>query len=96
MDMEILRRKDVYNHEANERLTVALATRDLPRWYGRGCVKAGFAPGSVAYPYYLVPLAGHYGCQDVTVTGAPGSPRRSPASSKLLVCHRRRTWTMTG
>lgn len=72
--MEILRRKDVFNHEAGEFLEIADQVRQPARWHGRGCAPAGFAPGSVVYPYYLVPLAAHFGTQDVTCAVAECSP----------------------
>lgn len=71
--VEILRRKDVYNHEAGEHLQIAQENRAPARWYGSGCAQAGFTPGSEVYPYYLVPLAGHFGCQDITCPGGGGA-----------------------
>ena len=73
MAVEILRRKDVYTHEAGEHLQIAQENLEPVRWYGSGCARAGFTPGSEVYPYYLVPLAGHFGCQDITCPGEPGA-----------------------
>jgi hypothetical protein len=67
--MEILQRKDVYNHEAAELVRIGESTDRPGRWYGRGCAQAGFAPGSVVYAYYLEPLAGLCGSHDVTCAG---------------------------
>ncbi len=53
MDMEILRRKDVYDHEAARSPADAEEYGPPARWYGHGCAAAGFAPGSVVYAYYL-------------------------------------------
>lgn len=72
--MQILRRKDIYNQEAGELLAVAEQPGQPARWYGRGCGAAGFAPGSVIYPYYLLPLAGLIGAQDVTCAPSPDGP----------------------
>jgi hypothetical protein len=71
--MEILRRKDIYHHEAGELLRIGEDTQQRGRWHGGGCAQAGFDPGSVAYGYYLLPLAGQIGGHDVTCTGEPGS-----------------------
>lgn len=69
--MQILRRKDIYNHEAGDLLRATEDAGQAGRWYGRGCAQAGFAPGSVVYSYYLGPLAGHFGGHDVTCAGEP-------------------------
>ena len=58
--------------------------RQPARWYGSGCSQAGFTPGSVVYPYYLVPLAGHFGCQDIT---CPGEPRAVAEIASALEAH---------
>lgn len=71
MDMEILRRKDIYNHEAGELLRIAEDIGQRGRWHGSGCAQAGFDPGSVVYGYYLIPLAGQIGGHDVTCAGEP-------------------------
>lgn len=82
--MDILRRKDVYNHEASELLKDADEYGPPARWSGHGCEAAGLAPGSMVYAHHLVPLAAHFGTQDVTCAAVPEGPGAAAEIAEAL------------